>query len=661
MATATIYGSTTDGYLMKYTLSGGYSEAAQAAAADLKYVAVDHLDIGWKKLFWDDPIGTWWTLHRVYLYFDTSTIPAAAEIGSATLKVYVYYEDTVPTGHDIVLYNGQPTYPSATLVTGDYNRLLYASGGADTPTIWSGSSGMLTFTLNSTGFTWITKEGTTKLCLRSEFDVTPTSPAAGMFAKFYATEKGTTYRPVLTVTYGLKVTVTTDAATNLGATYATANGTITDNGDGGITDYGAIWNNDGSDPVDLAHADNHTHGSDLAAGVFTASMTGLTASSDYYYRVYVTNAGGTACGSAVEFTTTAPPATLTVMTSEATAVADTTATLKGVIVEDAGDTVTQHGFIWKLNSDPYEEASPIHNPTGADNYVLLGAGVEGSFTTGVTGLDTGSVYMVRAFAVTTGGTEYGGIRVIRTGDVHVDTFYGLAGDGDINYEGASLSSYSAAESDTEAATDGASMDASDTTLSPYHGHHKAGAEYHCNITRAYVYFDTSAIPADADIVAATISLYCTAHNTAGTTYLKVYDGQPSHPTSSGTTPALELADYDLSQYSYLGNGYEWSDNDPPNAYVDVWTGASIVTKGGLTKVMFYPNPGSANFNSGDAAANKPKLVVTYTVPGDPPPLPQINVGGTMKDCRNALLRVGGQWRLVPAMRVNVGGVMKDCA
>ncbi len=358
----TTYGLTGDGYLTKTYTPPFYQTARDAAVASGISTSINALYAGWYA----------GKLYRGYLYFDTSSVPAAATITAASVSVYLPPDVDIPgNGHELVLYSGQPTYPSASLAVEDFGRTLYASGGASNIKIWLGQSGLQTFVFNATGLaSWITKGGTTKLCIRSEFDVSPTIPGAAMLAPFYTSEKGGGYRPYLTVTYGIKPTVTTGEATSIGSSYATANGTITDNGSDPITDYGAIWNNDGTDPVDMEHADNHAHGSDLAGGVFSASITGLTASTTYLHRDYATNAAGTAYGAAVDFTTSAALPVLTVTTGEPADVGATAVTLRGNLVEDAGDTITQHGFIWKLNSDPYEEADPIHHPTGAAGYVL---------------------------------------------------------------------------------------------------------------------------------------------------------------------------------------------------------------------------------------------------------------------------------------------------
>jgi hypothetical protein len=516
---------------------------------------------------------------------------------------------------------------------------------------------------------------------------------------------------------------------------------------------------------------------------------------------------------------------LTVTTGEPTDVLATGCTWRGNIVSDGGGAVLEHGFIWKVNSDPCEEAAPINNPTGADNYILLGAGAEGVFSTGVTGLDTGSVYLYRAFAsvanasvlrpvgpgdetalgyqwpvgtgahwdkvdeedtdesvtyvanhntgsylrdlysvnapaltgvtvlgltvyfrcgpalaepnyfdnahakasikpdasvfdgdvktcaawafetfsqawqenpetdapwtcadidkvqvgvalqsyINTGGdmvaemlctqvyaevsytgesltTEYGGIRIARTGGTEIGSFYSMAGDG-----------YTWGEVYDDVPGNG--LDTTLSTLKVKMDGWEDGTYY-----PAFLYFDTSEIPTGTEILSATLSVYVDTiyeYESKEPGPLLILDGQPDYPTENAGVPALALADHPDADYVQIASIAH------ADITVDAYNSVSIppasVRAGALTKLKMkqalkYADRMTGYYiNSGNAETNKPKLVVTYAASGDPPPLPQINVGGTMKTVKNGLIRAGSQWRLVTAAQLNVGGTWKDAA
>lgn len=97
------------------------------------------------------------------------------------------------------------------------------------------------------------------------------------------------------------------------------------------------------------------------------------------------------------FGSTAPTITTpTVTTNSPTNIATTGATVGGNVTSDGGAEVIARGVVYGLTS----------NPTLANNYVDLGGGT-GSFSTGLTGLDTGTIYYVRAYATNSQGTAYG--------------------------------------------------------------------------------------------------------------------------------------------------------------------------------------------------------------------------------------------------------------
>ena len=197
----------------------------------------------------------------------------------------------------------------------------------------------------------------------------------------------------------LPPTVTTQAATDVGPTIATGNGNITDGGGDSITQHGVCWKL-GSDPVNIAGADDSTTEGVGSEGAFDSSITGLTESSTYYYRAYATNSIGTSYGAAQIFNTTASSVAPTVTTQAVTDIAYDSATCNGNITDLGGATVTRRGFCYKVGV--------TGDPTTADGISYDdGAFGTGAYTKALTGLGEETSYRVRSYAVNTKGTSYG--------------------------------------------------------------------------------------------------------------------------------------------------------------------------------------------------------------------------------------------------------------
>lgn len=103
-------------------------------------------------------------------------------------------------------------------------------------------------------------------------------------------------------------TATTGAASAITYNSATAAGSITATGCSAVTVYG----------IEYSTTNGFANGtgtqitsSNLSGGNFTSALTGLAASTVYYYKAYATNAGGTAYGSQQTFTTAPVPIALT--------------------------------------------------------------------------------------------------------------------------------------------------------------------------------------------------------------------------------------------------------------------------------------------------------------------------------------------------------------
>ncbi len=160
------------------------------------------------------------TISRIFLPFDTSSIPAGATITSATLGAYA--TNTPPTypgdAYDYisVVRTSQATH--TTLVLNDYDNVASTEGIAtgdrkEVSTITIGN--YITFPLNATGITWIAKAGVASNCsatagitclgIRDGHDIQNTSPgvdAVTTYAIFSSSEvTGTSQDPYLAITY----------------------------------------------------------------------------------------------------------------------------------------------------------------------------------------------------------------------------------------------------------------------------------------------------------------------------------------------------------------------------------------------------------------------------------------------------------------------------
>lgn len=137
------------------------------------------------------------------------------------------------------------------------------------------------------------------------------------------------------------------------------------------------------------------------AGVFTASLTGLTGSTTYFVRAYAITSSGTTYSPQASFSTLQSPSPPTVTTGSAVLTADITSKFNGSeVVLDGSATVTERGIV-------FSETETI--PTTADRQVVAPAGGLGTYDLSMTGLEAETTYYVRAYAVNSYGTGYGSV------------------------------------------------------------------------------------------------------------------------------------------------------------------------------------------------------------------------------------------------------------
>ncbi|MFO7575891.1 MAG: fibrobacter succinogenes major paralogous domain-containing protein [Bacteroidales bacterium] len=147
-------------------------------------------------------------------------------------------------------------------------------------------------------------------------------------------------------------------------------------------------------------------------GSFTSDITGLTANTTYYIRAYATNETGTGYGKELSFKTN-PVEPATIITASFKSITYTTAMAGGDITYDGGGTVTERGVCW---SDTNQE------PTINDSRTSDGVG-SGHFDSSVTGLEQGTLYFVRAYAINSAGVSYGEMISFRTYSINHDIIF----------------------------------------------------------------------------------------------------------------------------------------------------------------------------------------------------------------------------------------------
>ena len=138
-------------------------------------------------------------------------------------------------------------------------------------------------------------------------------------------------------------------------------------------------------------------------GAFEITIIMLNPSTKYYYRAYMADHWSTEViyGEVKSFTTAEAPGYPILTTMSVVAITTNSATCGGIIL--SGENISAKGVCWNTSSFP----------TIADDHTNDGSGLE-SFVSSITGLTANTKYFVRAYAINSLDTGYGGVQNFTT-------------------------------------------------------------------------------------------------------------------------------------------------------------------------------------------------------------------------------------------------------
>jgi hypothetical protein len=192
--------------------------------------------------------------------------------------------------------------------------------------------------------------------------------------------------------------LTTTEVSNITDVSASSGGNITDNGGANVDLRGVCWGT-GNNPT-IKDSKTYYH---IGNESFICPVTRLTPDTYYHVRAFAMNSAGVAYGNEVHFTTTPIVWAKVTTIIDPAFIIDNTADAGGIVTDDGGHPVTERGVCWAKTPDP-----TIKNQS-------ISCGIDtGRYSCFIRELQPGTIYHVRAYAITMAGVVYGADRQFTT-------------------------------------------------------------------------------------------------------------------------------------------------------------------------------------------------------------------------------------------------------